>query len=155
MQTVTNLDQITTMVTDHYANGTTLYVRTSTGIDNDRAMGCSTNHQTGQRENGMSVTTLVPHAEALGVGDPKIIAMQIMSWAYVAPVTYILTGDAIGFGADGEIVLDPETWVAVATIDTNAIQVQRETGCQHEQIDWYTTSGFCRKCNARIEKAGK
>lgn len=152
MNTVTSLEELSRMVREQYAQGIMLYVRTSTGPDNDRAMGCSTNHATGTKENGISVTTLVPHPEVWEPGDAKTIAMQIMSWAYVAPVTYILKGDAVGFGADGEIVLDPETWAAVATIDTNAIQAQRETGCQHEQIDWYTTAGYCRTCNARIER---
>lgn len=152
MKTVDSLEELSQMVKDQHAHGVTLYARTSTGPANDRAMGCSTNHATGGKEAGISVTTLVPYPEVWEPGDAKTIAMQVMSWAYVAPVTYILTGDAIGMGADGEIVLDPETWVAVATIDTDAIQMQRETGCQHEQIDWYTTAGYCRTCNARIER---
>ena len=155
MQTLANLEQIAQMVAGQHSNGVTLYVRTSTGPVNDRKMGCSTNHQTGQKENGMSVTTLVPDVEVWGAGNEKMVAMQIMSWASIAPVTYILTGDAVGFGSDGEIVVDPETWQPIAIVDTDSIQHAREIGCSHEHIDWYTTGGFCRNCNARIEKPVK
>lgn len=148
MRTIKSLEELSTLVADQYAQGVELFVRTSTGPANDRKMGCSTNHASGQREAGMSVTTLVPHPDVFGVGDAKVVAQQVGSWDYVAPVTYILTGEVIGKGSDGEAVVDPATWAPVARIDTDAIKAQRAAMCDHPASR--VQGGYCYDCRRQI-----
>lgn len=148
METISTLTDLATMVRDSHERGVELFVRTSTGIANDRAMGCSRNHQTGQHEGGISVTSLTPHIEALGVGGHDVLAMQVKSWAHVAPVTYILTGEIVGNGSDGEPVLDPATWEAVAIVDADAIAAESAGQCKHPA--YKVQGGYCYQCMAQI-----
>ncbi len=144
MRTLATLDDLTALIS---SNASPLYIRTSTGIANDRKMGCSTNHASGQREPGISVTDLMS-----APSTPAYLAGQVHEWGYIGPCTYILTGDVIGNGADGEPVLDPETWQPVAYVNSAAIDREHQGACAHPRIDWYTDCGFCGYCNARLDK---
>ena len=95
MRTIKTLEALSALVRDQHAQGVEVFVRTSTGIANDRRMGCSTNHASGSREAGISVVSLTPHVEVNGIGDHRVLATQVGEWAYVAPVTYLLTGDVV------------------------------------------------------------
>src|SRR5690606_26418121 len=133
---------------DQYAQGVELFVRTSSGPANDRKMGCSTNHAAGTREPGLSVLTMVPHPDILTPGNAKTVGDQATTIGYVGAMTYLLTGEVIGHGSDGEPVLDPATWAPVAKIDADAIQAQRAAICDHPAHR--VQGGYCYDCRRQI-----
>lgn len=112
MQALTTLAQVVALVAQ---SPHPLYVRWSSDIAGDLRRGYSLNHQTGQREAGLSVNPLQSDLFA----GAAYIAQQLAEYQYLALGTgarpYILAGAAAGQGADNEPVIAEAELVGAVT----------------------------------------
>lgn len=156
MKTIKTLDQLMTLLD---TDSRPLFIRWSTGVANDRKMGCSTNHASGQREAGVSVNELRDTENLFNARG--FVAMEVREYAHIAPVGYILTGEIVARGSDNEVVLDAETWEPVAKIAPALAEscktIDPWTGedyvCDHPADRCRAYTGgvvICEKCGQRV-----
>lgn len=125
MQTIKTVDELAAYVKAQHAAGIMVYIRYSNGPAADRAMGRSLNHVTGRREAGLSVGNLiVTDAEWMMDEDQadywrRHIASMVRSYSFLPGKPYILTGDVVGFGSDGEPLL--ANWRQVARMSPTVL----------------------------------
>lgn len=114
MKTLTTLAQIVAIVEQ---SPRPLYVRWSSNARGDVRRGYSFNHQTGQREAGLSVNPLQSDV----FSGPAYIAQQIAEYGYLSTGTdarpYLVTGEETGRGSDNEpLIIGVELVAAVAPV---------------------------------------
>ena len=105
------------LVQQNAIGGNTLYVRCC-DPDDDRQLGRSRNHHTGEFEYGLSALLLTP--DVLLRGEPRTIEHLIVHIAErvktdyrVAGRSWVVSGSVVGTGSDGEPLLKEVEYLAV------------------------------------------
>lgn len=132
-----------------------LYIRWSrVAPTRDIRLRASRNHATGRPEAGLSVERISPPTD-WPYPLRAYVAQQLMSYAGLGGRPYLLTGEEVGRGADGEPLLGDRRLVATIAeaVIVEARRLDPKTGeiCRHEgRIARYTTGVYCERCDQRI-----
>ena len=125
------------------AHGTDMFFRRTSNLELDTKQGYSTNHQTGEREAGVSVNEVDPVVHRTLKDTAEVYASHDVYAAHTdVDRSYLLTGKAVGHGADGEPLLLGSSIHKVAEILPG---VQREADLfgdvawakNHPNEEWY------------------
>lgn len=150
MQTVQTLDELVRLVEREHAAGRAVYVRYSRGPALDGKRGVSLNHQTGQREAGLSVNGLTEHSDLWGVNGhtaTEYVATAIYEYVYLlmqggrGTYPWLLTGTEVARGSDNEpLVQDwqPVARVAPAVLDEARAEIEARRARERA---WYEAQG--------------
>ena len=153
MRTIKCFDDLVAFVT---SRPEPVYVRwTREDPKRDVRRGRSLNHQTGHYETGLSVERISPAPD-----DPApraYVVQQLLSYLALGGHPYLLTGEEVGTGSDGEPVLANPALVALLSpaVIAEARTLSWETGevCRHDgRREVYTTGTYCCQCNSVIAR---
>jgi flagellum-specific peptidoglycan hydrolase FlgJ len=120
---INSLDELQQTLAHYRDQGIPVYERATTDIQADTRRGYSTNHQTGQREAGLSVNEVDPETtrQRLGeiVGSNDVYGAQMRGVGDVR--RYLVTGEEVGRGADNEPLLSGKSIRPLATLNPGVL----------------------------------